>query len=110
MRPAITIPTATLEELVSAARNENAYQTSPLGSTLGRLSEYQLAELVALSRVGLSQNGESEWQNALAKACALDESQRVASLLATDDLAEVIEDGLIEIGCALMNEQEMDAA
>jgi hypothetical protein len=69
-----------------------------------------MAELLALSHVGRSQNGESEWSNALQQAQALDGSDRLAHLLATDDLADVVEDGLIEIGCALMDEQEMDAA
>jgi hypothetical protein len=113
MRLAITIPTAMLEQLMANARRAAAqpdHRESRLKHTLGRLSEDQMAELLALSHVGRSQNGESEWSNALQQAQALDGSDRLAHLLATDDLADVVEDGLIEIGCALMDEQEMDAA
>jgi len=113
MRPAITIPTATLEQLMFTARKnlaQPAHRASKLRLTLDRLNDTQLAELLALSRVGHSQNGEREWSNALQQARSLNGSEKVASLLATDDLAELVEDGLIEIGCALMDEQEMDVA
>lgn len=113
MRLAITIPTAILEQIVSTARRAAAHPAQPaprLKQSLGRLSEYQMAELLAITEVGRSQNGESEWLHALRKARALDGPNRLERLLAIDDLADVVEDGLIEIGCALMDEQEMDAA
>ena len=113
MRPTITIPTATLEALIAEAREAlqaGGRGNGHLSNALGALHEEQLSELVALSSIGYSVQGEQEWATRLLEARAMDGAGKMACLLEQDALADLLEDALIEIGCALMTEQESPAA
>jgi hypothetical protein len=81
-----------------------------LTALLGSLSDSQLAELLALIWVGGGDYDEESWDEALSRARALSDQDTLAHLLGADDLSDLIEDGLVELGYAVVIEDSEAAA
>ena len=86
------------------------FDDDQLTDLLAGLSDDQLAELLALIWVGGGDYGEEDWDEALSRARALNDNDVLTHLLGADDLSDLIEDGLIELGYAVLIEDDAAAA
>ena len=95
------------EEELSAAEGDDEegavedWEDDELTGLLGSLSDDELAQLLALIWVGAGDYGEGRWDEALSRARAADGEDVLQQILSADDLGDLIEDGLIELGYAV---------
>jgi hypothetical protein len=73
------------------------------------LSDDELAQLLALMWVGGGDYDEESWDEALSRARALGDQDTLTHLLGVDALADLIEEGLIELGYGARIERDAAA-
>lgn len=94
-------------ELLAAGDNEEPVEDmddDELTEVLGSLSDHELAELLALVWIGDGDFGLNSWDEALSKARTVSDEEVLSHLLGADDLADLIEDGLTELGYTVVIE------
>lgn len=101
------------EAFLAADEDDEAveeWEDDELTNLLGSLSDAELAELLAVMWVGGGDYDEESWDEALSRARALSDLDALTHLLGADDLSDLIEDGLIELGYAELIEDDAAAA
>ena len=98
-------------EMLAADDDEAAIEDledEELAELLGGFSDDELAELLALMWIGSGRFGEDRWDEALDKARAVGGEDVLTHLVSADDLGDLIEGGLVELGYTIaIGESEM---
>jgi Protein of unknown function (DUF3775) len=77
-----------------------------LTELLASLSDQDLVELLALMWVGRGEFDLDSWDGAVSKARDIGDEDALTHLLSTDDLGDLLEDGLTQLGYAVVVEQD----